>query len=59
MNRSAIVSACLMGLALCACDKLQQQGPPPSYQSTTVEVARSISLGSEAAASAASGASAK
>jgi hypothetical protein len=60
MNRIPIVAASLMGLLLCACDKLQQQGPPPTYQSPTLEVARSISgAAPEAPASAASGAAAK
>ncbi len=59
-NRIPIVAALPMALLLCACDKLQQQGPPPTYQSPTLDVARSIS-GSEPAAptSAASGAATK
>lgn len=60
MNRITIATATLMGMLLCACDKMQQQGPPPTYQSSMTDVGRSIS-GSEAAApaSAASSATAK
>jgi hypothetical protein len=60
MNRIAIVATCLFGMALCACDKLQQQGPPPSYESSALDAARSISGSqTEGAASAASGADVK
>jgi hypothetical protein len=60
MNRFAIVTTCLMGMALCACDKLQQQGPPPTYESSALDAARSIAGSQpEGAGSAASGAAAK
>lgn len=57
--RVPLVAACMM-VALSGCDKMQQQGHPPSYHSSTLEVARSISGSpAEAPASAASGAAAK
>lgn len=55
MNRMPVVTACLMSIVLCACDKVQQQGPPPTYESSTREVAASISgTAAQAPASAAS-----
>jgi hypothetical protein len=59
-HRIPLAAASMMVTLLCACDKMQQQGPPPSFQSPTVDVARSIT-GSEAGApaSAASGAGSK
>jgi hypothetical protein len=60
MNRLLIVIAALAGTLLGGCDKLQQQGPLPTYQSTTIDVARSISgTAPPSSASAASGAAAK
>jgi len=50
-HRIFLGAASLMVTLLCACDRMQQQGPPPSFQGSTVDVARSIS-GSEAGASA-------
>lgn len=59
-QRIPTISAVLLALPLCACDKLQQQGPPPSFQSSTVDVARSLSGAQpEAPSSAASSPAAK
>lgn len=57
MNPMVIVIASLAGALLGGCEKLQQQGPPPTYQSSTLDVARSIGGAVPGApASAASGA---
>ena len=42
MKPATVLVMCLAGLLLVAC-KLQQEGPPPSHESATLETARSIS----------------
>jgi hypothetical protein len=60
MKRITIVLAASVVMQLVACDKLQQQGTLPTYESATLDTARSISGSqSEAPSTAASGASAK